>query len=233
MTKKLFLFLASSLLCLAQVYTANITAAGTGYPAVVTITATGGGCTTEPTLTGAATGGAVTTITVTFMGIGCTTAPSLSVTGTGGSGGTATAVLLPSTIAILSAVLSNNNGQPDPSGGYTAWNYACVLTVSASRTAFYAVGLFPFPGTSQITLFQNGTPPGYSTALLNGIVTELHRNLVLPGAQSATLSSAESQIVTDCAAQQTALTAWNPWAYYGTRYTGDTASPAWVVVNIP
>ena len=233
MTKKLLLFLASAALCLAQVYMANITAAGTGYPAVVTVTATGGGCTTEPTLTGAATSGAVTTITVTFMGIGCTTAPTLSVTGTGGSGSTATAVLLPSTAAILSAVLSNNSGAPDPSGGYTAWNYACILTVSASRTAFYAVGLYPFPGTSQTTLFQNGVPAGYPTALLNGIVTELHRNIVLPGSASSTLTAAEGQIVTDCAAQQTALTAWNPWAYYGTRYTGDSASPTWIVVNVP
>lgn len=75
MTKRLLLFLASAILCVAQVYTANITAAGTGY-ATPTVTSSGGSCTTQPTLIATQTGGAITTITVTFMGIGCTRHPA-------------------------------------------------------------------------------------------------------------------------------------------------------------
>jgi hypothetical protein len=227
---KFLAFLCFSWIAIAQVYTANITNVGSNYPSA-TVTATGGGCATEPTFAATvnSSGGTLATIVPTYAGTGCTSAPTLTVSGSG-TGGAATALLLPSSIAILSAVpsLSGQSIQVSTSGQYTAWQFACILVVPPSRVPFVAAKLYNFPGSSQITEFVSQTPAGYTAALASGIITEFQDSLILPGSASGTLTTAQSQMVTDCAAQQTALNSWNSWPYYGTRYLNGT----WINVTV-
>jgi hypothetical protein len=228
--KRLFAFLLFAVYSFAQVYTVNITAAGSGYTSVPSITASGGACTTQPTFLATTNANALSTVTVLSAGLGCTSAPALAIGGPG-TAAAATAVLLPSSAAVLSAVTSRtgNGITPDNGGTYTSWIFVCVLEVPAARVPFYAVHLFVMPGTSQTSAFQNGLPVNYPAALTSGIITEFQDSITIPGTAAATLATAEAQIVTTCAAQQTALNAWNAWSFYGTRFLNGS----WTVVNIP
>lgn len=226
-TIKLGLFLFS-LPVFGQAYSTTVTP-GTGYSGTVTVTASGGGCTTEPTFSVALASGGLSAVTPTYAGIGCTSAPTLAVAGNG-TGGAAAAVMLPSSIAVLSAVpsLSGQAIQLSGSGSYTAWNFACILIVPAGRVPYVATKTYTFPGTSQTTAFLTGTPPGYAAALTSGIISEFQDSVILPGTAAGTLTNAEAEMVASCAAQQTAMNAWNTWSYYGTRYLNGT----WTVVTV-
>lgn len=223
------LILALAAGAFGQVYTAVVTGGGSGYTTAPTITATGGGCTTQPTFTSTVASGALTSVVPTFAGAGCTAAPTLAIGGPG-SGAAATAELLPATVVVLSTVPSASgvSVQPSPSGGYTAWQYICWLTVPQQRVPFYAAKLFTMSGTAQVTSYV-GLPasvgPGITSALANGIITEYLDSMILPNSVAG--STAETAMVSDCSAKQALVSAWNPWQYYGTYYNGN-----WTVITI-
>jgi hypothetical protein len=100
---------ALPLLCLlfstpafAQVFTVTVTSGGAGYTSAPIVTATGGGCTTEPTFLATVAGLSVTAVTLATPGVGCTSAPILGFVGGGGAGAAATATLVTSPVPTLS-----------------------------------------------------------------------------------------------------------------------------------
>lgn len=225
LTIAFFLFLPA--LLFSQVYTTTSIVAGSGYSAAPTITASGGSCSSEPTLVATVNGGGLASVLVTYAGQGCTSAPSLAFSGAG-TGAAATAVLLPSSIVLLSTVPSVSASAllPNLGGSYYAWVYACWLTVPASRTQFYSANLYALPGTAQTSAYANA-PAGLAAALTSGVITEYDDKQFLPS--TSTTATVEAAISTACSVQQTNLNSWNPWAHYGSTYLNGT----WTVVTIP
>lgn len=217
----LFLSLAS----FAQVYSAAVGSGGSGFT-TATITATGGGCTSQPTFSGTVTSNALSAVTVKYAGFGCTSAPTLTVTG--GTGATATASLLPASIVLLSSVPSLSGGslQPSVGGTYMAWVFACELVVPSARVPFYAAKAYTLLGTSQISQFS-GIPNGYAGALAAGLFSEYVDQVILTNASST--ATIEAAIQSSCTTQQTAINAWNPWAFYGTTFFNGV----WSIVSVP
>lgn len=86
------IYTTSVLQCLQSVCNAPVTAPGSGYGHAIA-TATGGGCSPEPTFTVGETPvtGAVANIRVATIGVGCTSAPTITITDSNGSGSGATA----------------------------------------------------------------------------------------------------------------------------------------------
>jgi hypothetical protein len=88
----------------------TITAAGaSGTNGSFSATATGGGCTTEPTFTFTVTGGIVTATTITNHGAGCTSAPTLPTSASSGLSGATLTAKWPSALAIQAASLADPN----------------------------------------------------------------------------------------------------------------------------
>jgi hypothetical protein len=107
----------------SQVNSYTVSAGGSAYTASsLTVTFTGGGCSTEPTAASLpVTSGAVTTGTyiTTSVAVGCTSAPTVTLSGAGGSGATATANFSPvggsgsvggTTIGSVSGTTAANGG---------------------------------------------------------------------------------------------------------------------------
>jgi hypothetical protein len=217
--KRLFcLLFAFAALASAQVYSTTISAGGTGYTTVPTVTASGGSCTSEPTLAATVSAGVVTAIVPTFAGIGCTSAPALAIGGPG-TGAAAAAHLLPATIVILGTVpsLSGSYLQPSSAGQYTGWQFECYLIVPKSRVPFYASGAFKMPGTSQGPQYSGvQTITGLSAAFSSGVLTSFPDIVIVTNL--SLITEVETLVQDSCTAQQAALNAWNPWAYYGSYF---------------
>lgn len=222
----------------AQVFSATLTAVGSGYTTAPTVTATSGSCTTEPTLiaTIGMSPSPVTSVVVTYAGV-CTpggTPPTLGFSGGGGSGATATAVMIQASIAILSVetVANDTSKVPQVGGSSRLYNYECSLVPTAARVQFYSSTYSSaspdrMPGTSQssqiIWLAISGAAslqPLYNAAFASGILTLYDGSKSYDS--SISLATAEAAIVADCAKQQTNLNAWNPWVDYGTFYNGSS-----------
>ena len=92
----------------STVASATITAGGSSYSSVPTVTFSGGGG-SGATGTAIVAGNAVTSITITNAGTGYTSIPSIAFTGGGGTGATATAVLNPVGITAKSNI--DNSGK--------------------------------------------------------------------------------------------------------------------------
>jgi hypothetical protein len=214
---------AFSSLAFSQVYSVTVTAGGTGYSTAPTVTASGGACTTEPTFTSTVNTGALATVTPSYLGVGCTSAPTLAIGGPG-TGATATASLLPVQMAIQDVIptASCSGISPSPGGVCLAWRYSCWLTVPQFRVPFYnAKSPFVLPGTSQTTSVVAGEnneslPAPMVVDLTAGTLTEYSSALVI--SSSTATATVQASIVSACGAAQTALNAWNPWAFYGTYY---------------
>lgn len=89
-----------------------LTAGGTGYGSIPTVTVTGGGG-TGATVTATIGGGAVTGFTVTSRGTGYTSNPTITITGGGGTGATAVCGIAP----VVSVTVT------DPGSGYVTPPY--------------------------------------------------------------------------------------------------------------
>jgi len=227
----LSLFLALAPCAWPQVISATLTNPGSAYTSAPAVTATGGGCTSEPTLVATIDNNThvVNGVSPTFAGSGCTSAPSLGFSGGGGSGAAATAVLLPYRIFILSNVnsLTGASVTPTPaSNSYVAWQFACYILVPSSRVPFVAAKLFPFPGSAQVTA-QVSPPAAIVSALASGIISEYVDSVLVP--VSTVTATIEGLLVQACTNAQVNFSAWNPWSFYGTSYNGST----WTVVTIP
>ncbi len=85
----------------------GITAAGSGYTAVPTVTLTGGGG-SGATVTASITSGTISGLTITANGTGYTSAPAISFSGGGGSNATATAGIMLA-LDILNITVNYNN----------------------------------------------------------------------------------------------------------------------------
>ena len=216
MKRAFFLGLISAYTAFGQVYAVTVNQAGANYSTAPTVTPSGGGCTTQPTFVASVSNGGLNSVAPTFMGTGCTSAPSLAIGGPG-TGASAAAVLLPASITVMAAVPSTggNGIQPAIGGTYTAWQFACWLTVPAARVPFYANNVFRMPGTSQVSQVIPG-PAGFGTALATGIVTEFVD--VVNVTSSVAVGVVQAAVVSSCSAQQSSLNAWNPWAKYGSSY---------------
>jgi hypothetical protein len=236
----LFLFASA---CFGQVYAVTVTNGGSGYTGTPTATASGGSCTTEPTFgTITPSSGVISSIPITYAGV-CTpggTAPTVAIAGTG-TGATATAVMLQANIAILDTptVISDSNPQVSISGTNKLYRYECTLTVPALFVPFYSSALSTavvdrMPNTSQSSSVvwsaisgASALQPLYNTAFAAGILT------VYDGVEnvnaSTSLATVEGILVSNCAAWQTDLNAWNPWVNYGTFYNGTS----WTSIGIP
>jgi hypothetical protein len=226
----LFLFAAAAW---SQVYAVNVTSPGTGYSTAPTVTASGGSCTTEPTFQATVSGGAVTAIVPTYLGVGCTAAPSLAIGGPG-TGAAATAQMLPVNMGIQQVVPSSScNGiAPAPGGQCTGYRFECWLTVPQYRVPFYnAKDPYVYPGTAQLTTVVSGEngeslPAAMVTDLTNGTLTAYASFFIQPS--SASLATAEANVLSACNSAQAAVNSWNPWASYGTYY----ANGAWTALGV-
>jgi len=224
--RRLSLFCLLCVAASAQVFSVTVTAQGANYTTAPTVTSAGGGCIAQPTFLASTNNGALNTITPTFMGLGCTSSPTLTIGGPG-TGAAAAVNLLPASIIVLSTVSSQSGTAVVPAAGgiYTAWQFACWLTVPAARVPFYAAGQYRMPGTAQATSWPNA-PAGVVSALQSGILTEyIDQAIVVSTIADAVV---QAGMVQDCAAQQAALNAWNPWSRFGTVYLNG----AWTGVTI-
>ena len=229
--KLLLALLTLALPAFPQVYATTVTNGGSGYSGTVTATASGGGCSTEPTFGPVnLNSGAVSSVPITYAGI-CTlggTPPTITITGNG-SGAAVTAVMLQANIAILSTplVISDQNPQVIVGGTYQLYRYECTLTVPAARVALYAgsTNVDRMPNTSQTSQLMWSLVTGasalqslYSAAFVAGIITVYDGSVVVNSGTA--LATVEATIQPNCAQWQTALNAWNPWSNYGTYYNG-------------
>lgn len=225
------------LLCLfasvafGQVYSATLTAPGSGFVNAPTVSSSGGGCSVQPTFAATIAGGLVTAVNPTFIGTGCTSAPTLSISGGSGTGATATANIIPATILIFEAIPSLNGAALNPGLGASniAWHYGCELAVPKARVPFYAGAQgapYRMPGTLQTSAgisaliggFPGAVATAYQAAWASGVLTEFSDFYI--SNSSVTVANVEAAIVAACAAQQTNLNGWNPWMGYGTFYNG-------------
>ena len=118
---------AHALIPAGGVGSVSLTAGGSGYTSVPTVSFTGGGGTgaaATATINGS---GTVTKLTLTAPGSGYTSTPTITFTGGSGTGATATAVAVPT-----AGVLTDANGRFNISGDFTCPSSTSIVYLTAT-----------------------------------------------------------------------------------------------------
>ena len=159
-----------------------VNAGGTGYPSGTTATCTGGGATTQATLSVNVTSGVITSITIVTPGAGYTSVPTITITGTGGSGALVTPYLCqdPFTngLALLNAV-TQANSITSANGGVLGVNNEVnilippgVYDLDGSRLQLNSyVNLIGWPGSASSTVVGDSPVIRSASQTAYGVVT--------------------------------------------------------------